>query len=113
MAEGKQIVALVANNMRGGQSARMLNEYGPDPWNQFQQVYLHWSVWQFELRIRGKPMRAFGSENSGRSPFRPRPMPNDFPFASSRSPHGRLFHSAPNTLRKKWPMLPNTPRLFF
>jgi hypothetical protein len=43
-AQGKQIIAWVANNMRKGQSARMLKAYGPNPWHQFQQVYLHWSV---------------------------------------------------------------------
>jgi hypothetical protein len=44
MAEGKQIIAWIANNMLRCQSARMLKAYGPNPWNQFQQVYLHWSV---------------------------------------------------------------------
>lgn len=44
MAEGKQIVAWAAITMLRIQSARMLKEYGPDPWNQFQQLYLHWSV---------------------------------------------------------------------
>jgi len=44
MAEGKQIIAAVAMKMLKAQSARMLKDYGPDPWNQFQQVYLHWSV---------------------------------------------------------------------
>jgi hypothetical protein len=44
MAEGRQIIAAIAMNMLKNQSARMLKEYGPNPWNQFQQLYLHWSV---------------------------------------------------------------------
>jgi hypothetical protein len=44
MAEGHQVIAWVAYKMLTGQSPRMLKEYGPNPLNQFEQVYLHWSV---------------------------------------------------------------------
>jgi hypothetical protein len=44
MADGKQIIAWIAMTMLKNQSARMFKEYGPNPWNQFRQLYLHWSV---------------------------------------------------------------------